>query len=164
MGFCRGASVSGTLIAPVANFFEAFATGLLEQADTMADVLKFMNIGPHLSQPMFLMNRGFTAGGAAGVKPPDHRTGWRMGSTGQLETGQLDEDAPYFLDVFVGVDDVLVAQQKAKSQLAGFRLGLGTGLKGSVFGSQLFDGVTCHPEAFFSGHFLPRIATAGLET
>src|SRR6202521_2456690 len=148
MGFCRGASVSGTLIAPVANFFEAFATGLLEQADTMADVLKFMNIGPHLSQPMFLMNRGFTAGGAAGVKPADQGTGWRIRSmgrldTGQLETGKLDEDAPYLLDVFVGVDDVLVAQQEAKSQLAGFRLGLGTGLKGSVFGSQLFDGVTC---------------------
>jgi hypothetical protein len=138
------------LIAPIANFLETLATALLEEADTMADVLKFMNIGPHLSLPVLLMNGGFAAGGAAGVKLADYGTGWRLAGC-----GQLNEDAPYFLDVFVGVDDVLVAQEKAESQLVRFRFGLGAGLEGSVFSSQLFDGVTGHPEAFFSGHLLP---------
>jgi hypothetical protein len=146
------------LIAPIANFFEALATALLEEADAMADVLKFMNIGPHLSLPMLVMNGGISAGGAASMELTDYRTGWRRASA-----GQLDEDAAYFLNVFLGVDDVFVAQQKAESQLTGFDFGLGAGLEGSVFGPQLFDGVTSHPKAFFSGHFLllPRSATLG---
>ena len=152
---------SRALIAPIANFLEAFATALLEEADTMADVLEFMNIGPHFGLPVFVMNGGFAAGGAASVKLADYGTGWRLASH-----GQLDEDAAYFLDVFVGVDDVLVAQEKAESQFVRFCFGLGAGLEGSVFSSQLFDGVTGHPEAFFSGHFYlePRIAGVGRGT
>jgi len=101
---------SGALVAPIANFLEALATALLEEADTMADVLKFMNIGPHFSLPVFVMNGGFSAGGAARVKLSDYGTGWGLASH-----GQFDEDAANFLDVFVGVDDVLVAQEKAES-------------------------------------------------
>jgi len=101
---------SGALVAPIANFLEALATALLEEADTMADVLKFMDIGPHFSLPVFLMNGRFSAGGAASVKLADYGTGW-----GLVSHGQLDEDAAHFLDVFVGVDDVLVAQEKAES-------------------------------------------------
>ena len=154
-----GESGSGTLIAPVPDFFETFATGLLKQADAVADVLKFVNISPDFSLPVFFMNRVLTTGGAAGVKLAHNRAGWRS-----VRAGQLDEDTPHFLDVFVGVDDVLVTEQKAKSQLAGFGLGLSAGLKGSVFRAQLFNGITGHPEAFFSGHFLPRIAGAGRVT
>src|SRR5271165_1880677 len=156
-GLAGGVGGSGALIAPVANFFEAFATGLLEQADTMAGVLKFVDIGPDFRQPMFFMDSGFAASSAAGVQTADHGAGGRLG-----RTGQLDEDTADFLNVFVRVDDVFVAQEVAKSQLVGFGLGFGAGLKGSVFRPQLFDGVTSHPEAFFSGHFLPRNKTAGL--
>src|ERR1039457_6244088 len=147
MEFCRKVSGSGALIAPITKFFEAFTTGLLKQADTMAGVFKFMDIGPYFSQPMFLMDRRFAASGAAGVKSANHWPGWRL-----VSCGQLDEDTAYFLDVLIGVNHMLVAQQKAKSELARFRFGLGTGLKGSVFGPQLLDGITRHPETFFSGH------------
>src|SRR5277367_6441106 len=147
MEFCRAGAGSGTLIAPVADFLETLATGLFEQANTVTDVLKFMDIGPDLSLPVFLMNRSFSAGGAASVQLADNGAGGHM-----VSVGQFDEDAANFLDVFVGVDNVLVAQEKAKSQLAGFGFGLGAGLKGSVFGSELLDGVTRHPEAFFGGH------------
>src|SRR5580704_6774874 len=152
MEFCRAGWGSGTLIAPVADFLEAFAAGLLEEADAVADVLELMNIGPHFSLPVFLVNRGFATGGAAGMQPADHRACRHM-----VSIGQFDEDAADFLDVFVGVDHVLVTQKKTESQLARFGFGLGAGLKGSVFGSELLDGVTRHPEAFFSGHSLPRI-------
>src|SRR3984957_10571636 len=92
-------SGSGTLIAPVPNFPETFATGLLEQADTMADVLKFMNIGPDFCLPVLVMNCGFAAGSAAGVESADHWAGGRL-----VSARQLDEDTTYFLDVFVGVN------------------------------------------------------------
>src|SRR5579859_3501275 len=105
MEFCRETTVSSALIAPVTNFFEAFTAGLLEQADAMAGVLKLVNVGPNFSQPMFLMDRSFAASGAASVKPSNHGPGRRLGSV-----GQLNEDTANFLDVFVGVDHMLVAQ------------------------------------------------------
>ena len=168
MIFCRvrfrgrstGATGSGALIAPVADFFEAFAPGLLEQADAMAGMLKFVDVSPNFRQPMFFVDGAFAASSAAGVQPADDRPGRRL----VRGAGKLDEDAADFLDVFVSVDDVLVAQEEAKSQFVGFRLGLGAGLKGAVLSSQLLDGVAGHPEAFFRGHFLPRITTAGLVT
>jgi len=125
MEFCRDTSGSGALIAPISNFLEAFSAGLLKQANTVASMLEFMNIGPHLREPIFLMDCGFAAGSAASVKSPDNRPGRRRGGT-----RQFNEDTAHFLYVFVGVDYMLVAQQKAKAQLARFRLSLGTGLKG----------------------------------
>ena len=56
MEFCRAGLGSGALIAPVTDFLEAFAAGLLEEADAMPDVFEFVNIGPHFSLPMFLMD------------------------------------------------------------------------------------------------------------
>src|SRR5277367_5973182 len=132
MGFCRAGWGSGALIAPVADLFEAFAAGLLEEADAVADVLELMNVSPDFSLPVFLMNRGFAAGGAARVQFAHDGAGGHM-----MSVGQFDEDAANFLDVFVGVDHVLVAEEKAESQLARFGLGFGAGLKGSVFGSEL---------------------------
>jgi hypothetical protein len=115
------------LIAPIADFLEAFATALLEQPHPMAEVLEFMNVSPYFGLPVLVVNCGLAAGGAAGMKLADDGPGRR-----RRGTGQLDEDAAYFLNIFVGVDDVLVAQQKPKSKLLGFRLGLGAGLKRTV--------------------------------
>ena len=94
----------GTLIAPVPDFRETFATGLLKQPDTMPDVLELVNIGPDFSLPVFLVDRRFAAGGASGVKFANHRTGRRP-----VCSRQFDKDATHFLDVFVGVDYVFVA-------------------------------------------------------
>ncbi len=50
---------------------------------------------------------------------------------------EFDEDAADFLDVFILSDHVLVAQDVAKAELAGFVLGLGAGVKRTVLGAQL---------------------------
>jgi len=143
------------LIAPVPNFRETFATGLLKQADTMPDVLELVNIGPDFSLPVFLVDGSLAASGASGVELANHRTGRRV-----VRGRQFDKDATHFLDVFVGIDYVFVAQQEAKSQLAGLGLGFGTSVEGPIFRSQLLNRVASHPKAFFSIHFFPRIATA----
>lgn len=56
MESCRAGLGSGALIAPVTDFLETFSASLLEEADAMPDVFEFMNIGPHFSLPMLLMN------------------------------------------------------------------------------------------------------------
>jgi hypothetical protein len=108
---------------------------------------------------VFLVNGSLAASGASGVELAHHWTRRRL-----VRSRQFDKDTTYFLDVLVGVDYVLVTEQEAKSQLAGLGLGFGTGVEGAVFRSQLLNRVASHPKAFFSIHFVPRIATAGRGT
>jgi len=118
------------LVAPVANFPKTFAAALLEQSDAMTGVLKLMNVSPYFSQPMLFVHGRFAAGGTTGVKPANH------GPSGRLNrTRQLNEHAAHFLNILVGVDDVLVAKQKSESELAGLGFGFSASLEGSVFRS-----------------------------
>ncbi len=116
------------VLAPVADFFQAFIAGLLEKANAVPRMLKLVNIGPDFGAPAFLMGRGLATGSTAGVQtPPSPRDG----------RGQLDEDAAHFLDFFLFADDVFVAQNVAKTQLASFQLGFRTGVEWAILGAQL---------------------------
>src|SRR5215472_14647552 len=66
--------VSGTGIAPAGDFGETIGPGLLKQADAVAAVLEFVDVGPDLSLPGLVMNRRFAAACATSVQPA-HR--WR---------------------------------------------------------------------------------------
>ena len=47
---------------------------------------------------------------------------------------------------------MLVAQNVAKAELAGFALGLGASVEWAVLGSELLGRVTRHPEGFLVDH------------
>src|SRR5690348_17474576 len=53
----------------------------------------------------------------------------------------FDEDAPHFLDLLVGPNQVLIAQQVSESELSSLRLRFHPSMEGSVFGSHLLRGV-----------------------
>lgn len=91
------------MVTPVADLFKPLAPGVFEQANPMARVLKFVNIGPDFRLPGYLVSGGFATSGAAGVKSANGAQG------GSRRSRQFDENTPYFLNVLVGVDDVLVA-------------------------------------------------------
>lgn len=55
----------GAGVTPADNFLQAFCAALLKQAHMMARVLKFVDVGPNLSLPRFLMDGRFPTGGAA---------------------------------------------------------------------------------------------------
>src|SRR5580692_10958722 len=65
-------------------------------------------------------------------------------------SGKFHEDAADLFDLFVLVEDVLVAQKVAKAQLLGFRFG--AGVERAILRPQLFGGVAFHPEGLFVGH------------
>lgn len=136
---------SGTPATPVADFLESFVVGLFEQADAVPGMLKFVNIGPHFRAPSLVVQSHFSAGGAAGVQFAIRRGGFDV-------AGQLDEYAADFLDVIICIYQMFVAQEVSETQLVGFGLSFGAGVKGSIFGSQLLGRVTSHPESFFMRH------------
>lgn len=133
------------LSSPARNFFKAFSTSMFEEPNPVAGVLKFVNVGPHLRLPTLIVTGGFSAGGATGMQ-----TDW----AGQLRNlgGQLDENAANFLNLFVFVEHVLVAQQVAKVKIAGLGLGLSAGMKRTIFSSQLLGRVASHPKRLFVMH------------
>src|SRR5450432_552172 len=116
----------------------------------MAGVLKLVNVGPNLSLPIAVMDRGFATGGAASVKI----AGKEM--CGGLRR-ELDEDAADFLDVFIFSNQVFVAEDVAKAEFTGFALGFRAGVKRAVLSAQLLGRITGHPKRFFVDHqFRPR--------
>jgi hypothetical protein len=124
--------VSGALIAPVGNFFQSMGAGLLEESNPVAAMLKFVDIGPDLGLPPLVVDRHLPARSTARVKFPAlfFDRSWPL--------GKLDENAADLLNVLIGVNHMLIAKQKGESQLSRLLLGLGPGVKRTVFGPQLF--------------------------
>src|SRR5579864_434497 len=143
-----GSSLRGKgLAAPVADFLQTTAASMLEKPYPVAGVLKFVDVGPDLGFPIVLMGGRFAAGGATGMQGDrncldSHRGGTR----------QFNEDASHFLDLFVLVEDVLVAQKVPETEFPGLYFSLGAGVKGTVFRPQLLGGVARHPENFLVSH------------
>src|SRR5215471_3531061 len=133
---------------PVANLAQPFGAGMLEQSNHMAAVLEFVNIGPDFGLPRLFVSRGFATGRAAGV---EHDS--RFWSGGYIL--QLNKHAANFFDFVVWAEDVFVAQQVSKTELAGFYLSFLPSMKRSVFGAELLGRVARHPESILVCHFLP---------
>jgi hypothetical protein len=120
----------GAVLAPVAEFFQAFIAGLFEKPHAVPAMLELMNVGPDLGAPVFFMSGRFAAGGATGVQTaPDTGHGW----------GQLDENAAHFLNFFFFSDDVLIAEDIAETKFAGFQFGFRTGMEWAILGPQLLS-------------------------
>src|SRR5437660_439270 len=93
----------------------------------MARVLKFVDVCPDFSLPALFVRGRFAAGGASRVK------GGRWSFSFQRDGARkFDEDAAYFLNLFVLAEEVLVAQQVSKAEFPGLSLGLGAGVKWSA--------------------------------
>lgn len=96
----------------------------------VAAVFELVNVGPHLSLPAMIVDGALAAGGTArvqfGSEIPQSRFGF-----------EFDENAAHFLDVIVLADQVLIAEQVAETQFAGFALGFAASVKWSIFGPQL---------------------------
>jgi hypothetical protein len=142
-------AVRRALPPPVANFLQPAPAGVFEQADEVAGVFEFVDVGPDLGLPTLLVRGGFATGGAAGVqRHRDHL------DSNRSRARQFHENAADFLDLFVLAQDVLVAQQVAESEFLGLGLSLDAGVKWTVLRPQLLGGVACHPESLFVGHFV----------
>src|ERR1700704_6862919 len=118
---------------------------MLKQSDFVADVLEFVDVGPDLRLPRSLVGRGLAATGAAGVEGD----AWPRRS---LDVLQFEKDAAHFFNLFVRTEDVLVAQQVTKAELAGFDFRFLAGVERAVFGSRLLGRVARHPENVFVSH------------
>jgi hypothetical protein len=153
-------SRSGTLVAPVGNFLEAFTAGLFEQPNAVPSMLEFMNVSPDFRPPRLVMDGSFATTGAASMEFSS--LAWnRRNGTGR--PGQFDENAADFFDVVLAVDDVLVAQKVAKPKALGLRLSLGASMKRAVFSPQGLGRIAGHPESFFVGHPTSDFESAGRE-
>src|SRR5579862_4129320 len=86
--------------APVHQFLQAFAFNLLEAADQVTRVLKFMNIGPDFGLQLLVVCGGFTTSRAHGVQL--HR------DLGLGQFGQLDENDAHVLYFIIVADFLLV--------------------------------------------------------
>ena len=98
---------------------------MLEKPYEMAAVLKFVDVGPDLGLPVFVVDGRRAAGGATGMKGD-----WNGFNTNWRGPRQFHEDTADFLNLFALAQNVLVAQQVAKTEFAGLNLGLGSGVKG----------------------------------
>ena len=123
---------SGALVAPVGHFFQSVGASLLEEPNTVAAMLKFVDIGPDLGLPAFGMDRHLAACSAAGMQFPGLFFDWRW------PLGKFNENAADLLNVLIGVNHMLVAEKKGESQLSRLLLGLGPGVKRTIFRPQLF--------------------------
>src|SRR5260221_9128196 len=85
------------------------------------------------------------ATGAAGVEGD---AGFRR----RGRVGEFDEDATDFFDLFVGAEDVLVAEQVSEAEFARLGFGFSARVEGAVFGAQLLGRIAGHPESFFESH------------
>jgi hypothetical protein len=120
--------------APVGDLLQTFSAGMLEKSDFVAGMFEFVDVCPDLRLPRCLVSCGLTATGTAGVKG-DARL------RRSLHVLQFDEDAAHFFDLFVGAENVLVAQQVSKAEFAGLDLRFLPGVERPVFGPQLLGRV-----------------------
>jgi len=135
------------LSPPVADFLEALAAGVFEEANSMAGVLKLVDVGPDLGLPSRFMGSGFPTGGAASMK--GHRSAFRRVRNGSR---QFDENAANLLNFLVRTQHMLITQQVTETEFPRLNLRLGTSVERAILGPQLFGRVARHPEDFFVGH------------
>ena len=147
----------GRLSAPATDFLEAFAAGMFEQADTVAGVFEFVDVGPDFGLPSLLVDRTLATGRTTGVK----RNGSNLGPD-LSRARQFHEDAPNLFDFLVHSKNVFVAEQVSETEFLGLKFGFDPGVEGAVLGPQLIGGIARHPESFFVRHrrFRPGPRTA----
>ena len=64
-------------IAPIGDFLQPFRPGLLEKTYAVARVFKFVDIGPYLGLPGFIVDRRLATSGTAGMQLSDGASGDR---------------------------------------------------------------------------------------
>src|ERR1039458_9969300 len=147
--FAGGRERLGGVAAPVGDLFHAFAPGVFEKSDFVAGVFVIVGVSPPLRLPRPLVGCGLAATGTAGVKGDA-----RLRSSRHVL--QFDEDTAHFFDLFVGTQNVLVAQQVSRTEFAGFAFRLLPGVERTVFGPQLLGRVAGHPKNVLVEHTLPQ--------
>lgn len=120
---------------------------MLKQSNTVAGVFEFVDVSPNFGLPSLVVSSGLAAGSAAGVE--GHGKLFRADGDCSFK---FDEDAADFLDLIVGAEKMLVAEEISEAELSGFEFRLGAGVEGSVLGPQLLGRVARHPESLFVGH------------
>src|SRR3954468_15810306 len=136
----------GAGVAPITDFFQTFAPGLLKQPDAMPGMFKLVNVRPDFCPKRLLMDCRLAATGATGMqlaRGPADGLRWLV---------QFDKNAPDLLDIIVIPDDVLVTQQEVESQFSGLHLRFGAGVKRTILCAQLLGGIARHPESFLVSH------------
>src|SRR2546428_1646578 len=137
---------SGASVTPVADLLQSLGPGLLEQAHAVASMLEFVDVGPDLGLPGLIVHCRLST-----ARAPSMELSHNSHCGGHCSR-QFDKNAADFLNIIIIANEVFVAQQIAKSQLARFHFRLGAGVKGPVFRPQLFGGITRHPESFLVRH------------
>jgi hypothetical protein len=143
--FVGGRERLGGVAAPVGDLFHTFAAGVLEKSDFVAGMFEFVDVSPNLRLPRSVVGCGLAATGTARMKG-DTRP------RSSLHVLQFEEDAAHFFDLFVGTQNVLVAQQVSKTEFAGFAFRLLPGVERTVFGPQLLGRVAGHPKNVLVEH------------
>jgi hypothetical protein len=91
------------LSAPIADFFQAPAARMFEEANMMPRMLEFMDIGPDLGLPALLVDRGFAATGTAGVEGDRPAFVFEV-----MRSRQLDENAADFFNLLIFAEEMLI--------------------------------------------------------
>src|SRR6266566_5156386 len=143
---------SGASVTPVADLLQSLGPGLLEQAHAVASMLEFVDVGPNLGLPGLIVHCRLST-----ARAPSMELSHNSHCGGHCSR-QFDKNAADFLNIIIIANEVFVAQQIAKSQLARFHFRLGAGVKGPVFRAQLFGGITRHPESFLVRHLPLEVA------
>src|SRR5438128_3540844 len=143
---------SGASVTPVADLLRSLGPGLLEQAHAVASMLEFVDVGPNLGLPGLIVHCRLST-----ARAPSMELSHNSHCGGHCSR-QFDKNAADFLNIIIIANEVFVAQQIAKSQLARFHFRLGAGVKGPIFRAQLFGGITGHPESFLVLHLPLEVA------
>ncbi len=109
---------SGLLSAPVADLFQALATGMLEEPDHVAGVFKFVDVGPDFGAPRGVVSSGLAAGCAASVQSHG-----RWSESDRRCAGQFYKDAANLFYFLVRPEKMLVAEKVSEAQFAGLEFG-----------------------------------------
>src|ERR1700690_2457097 len=134
---------------PAASLAQPFTTRMLEEPNFVAAMFEFVDVGPDFRQPRLFMGRGQAARGASRVKG----NAW-LGRGRRIL--QFDKHAAHFFDLFLGGQNVLVAQQVLKPEFEGFCLRFLARVKRPVFGPQILSRVAGHPKNILVFHPYPQ--------
>ena len=91
---------------PIADFLQSLAAGVFKKAHPMARVFEFVDVGPNLGLPSLLVRGRFATGSATRVQ-----SNRDLFDPNRRRAREFHEDAAYFLDFFVGAEQVLIAQE-----------------------------------------------------
>jgi len=147
------AASSGRKSPSVANLTQAFPGRALKHSYPVARMFEFMDVSPDLRLPFHVVRGRFPTSRASRVETVDR-------SHNHRPIRQLQEHAAHFFNFSFVAYQVFVAQKVPKSQLSGFLLGFFTGMKRTVFGSQLLGRIASHPENVLVRHAFQSPAQA----